>query len=128
MTRVVIQKNCEVLGVDSDPKEKDTYHVRVLLTKEMEEFAPEIPLKLKGSSREIVKILSFIGDAFQKRPELENQLDNLSIAPITFEVKGEKIVAKDVRGNELLEESVLELPAPTEKVKEFSAKFFSKAY
>lgn len=61
MTRVIIQKHCEVLDVNPDPKEKDTYDIKVLLTKGMEEFVPEIPIKLKGSSQEIAKILSFLG-------------------------------------------------------------------
>jgi hypothetical protein len=123
MERLVIQKNCEVLDLVSDPKEKNTYDVQVLLTKEMEEFAP-VPLKLKGSSEEMVKILQFLGDAFQNRPDLENQLDKLSIAPITFELKGKNIVAKDVRGNELLDETLPDVLTPADKVNELSEKFF----
>src|SRR5271170_7428937 len=125
MTRIVIQKHCEVLGIDSVPKEKDTYNVRVLLTREMEEFAPEIPLKLKGSSQEIVKILSFLGEAFNQNPALENQLNDLSIAPITFELKEKQIIAKDVHGNELINSNAPEVLTPADKVKEFSEKFFS---
>jgi hypothetical protein len=123
-TRIVIQKHCEVLGVDSDPKEKDAYHVRVLLTKETEEFAPEIPLKLKGSSQEIVKILSFLGEAFNQNPALGNQLDDLSIAPITFELKEKKVVATDVHGKELINANAPNILTPADKVKEFSEKFF----
>jgi hypothetical protein len=124
MSRVVIQKHCEVLAVDADPKEKDTYNVKVLLTKETEEFAPEIPIKLKGSSQEIAKILTFLGEEFNKSNALERDLDNLSIAPITFELKGEKVIAKDAHGKELLKGNVHEV-LTVEKVKEFIESFFS---
>jgi hypothetical protein len=123
MTRVVIQKHCEVLALNPDPKEKDTYDVEVLLTKGMEEFVPEIPIKLKGSSQEIAKILSFLGEEFNRSNALEHDLDDLSIAPITFEMKGTKVVAKDTHGKELLNKNIHE-GLSIEKVKEFTEKFF----
>jgi hypothetical protein len=123
MSRVVIHKHCEIIAVNPDPKEKDTYDIQVLLTKGMEEFVPEIPIKLKGSSQEIAKILSFLGEEFNRSHTLEHDLDDLSIAPITFEIKGAKIVAKDTHGKELLNENVHEDPS-IDKVKEFIEKFF----
>jgi hypothetical protein len=123
MSRVVIQKHCEVLAVDPDPKEKDTYDIKVLLSKDMQEFVPEIPLKLKGSSQEIAKILTFLGEEFNKSNTLEQNLDDLSIAPITFEVKKGKVIAKDTHGKKFLEGNIREELA-IDKVKEFTEHFF----
>ncbi len=125
MSRLIIQKNCEVLGVQPDPKEKDTYNVKVLFNNDSEEFVPEIPLKLKGNPMQISKILTFLGQEFSKSADLEKTLDNLSIAPITFEVHGDKVIAKDTHGKELrrIEGSIEETPS-TGKVKEFTDKFF----
>ncbi len=123
MTRVIIQKHCEVLDVNPDPKEKDTYDIKVLLTKGMEEFVPEIPIKLKGSSQEIAKILSFLGEEFNRSNVLEHDLDDLSIAPITFEIKESRVIAKDAHGKEVLSERVRQ-DLSVDKVKEFTEKFF----
>lgn len=123
MTRVVIQKHCEVLDLNPDPKEKDTYNVKVLLTKGMEEFVPEIPIKLRGSSQEIIKILSFLGEEFNRSDALEYDLNDLSIAPITFEMKGKKVIAKDTHGKELLSKDLHE-DLSVNKVKEFTEKVF----
>ncbi|MBS0604333.1 MAG: hypothetical protein JSS60_04755 [Verrucomicrobia bacterium] len=125
MSRVVIQKNCEVLAVQQDSKEKDTYNVKVLFNNDMEEFAPEIPLKLKGSPKEISKILTFLGEEFTKNRTLEQTLDDLSIAPITFEVNGDKVIAKDTHGKELTNiEGSIDHNASIGKVKEFTENFF----
>ena len=125
MSRLIIQKNCEVLEVQPDPKEKSTYDVKVLFNNDTEEFVPEIPLKLKGNPKELSKILNFLGQEFKKSGTLEMTLDDLSIAPITFEVDGDQVIAKDAHGKELkeIEGSVAAAPS-TGKVKEFTEKFF----
>jgi hypothetical protein len=123
MARVVIQKHCEVLALDPDPSKEDTYDVKVLLTKGMEEFVPEIPIKLKGSSQEIAKILLFLGEEFNRSSALEHELSNLSIAPVTFEIKGAKVIAKDTHGQELLNENIRE-DLSVDKVRELTEKFF----
>jgi hypothetical protein len=125
MTRIIIQKHCEVLAVDPDVQEQNTYNIKILLTKNMEEFVPEIPIKLKGSFQEIAKILSFLGEEFNKNDTLEHHLDDLSIAPITFEMKGKMIVAKDAHGKKLFEENMAE-DLSLDKVKELSENFFQK--
>ena len=125
MSRIRIQKHCEVLSLDPDPKEKDTYNVKVLLTNNMKEFSPEIPLKLKGSPNEIAKILTFLGEEFSKSDHVETTLDDLSIAPIRLEMHQEKVIAKDSHGQERFKGSVAE-ELDVNKIQEFSRRFFSK--
>ncbi len=125
MFGLFFHKNCAVLGVQPDPMEKDTYNVKVLFNNDSEEFVPEIPLKLKGNPMQISKILTFLGQEFSKSADLEKTLNDLSIAPIRFEVQGDKVIAKDTHGKELkrIEGSIEETPS-TAKVKEFTDKFF----
>jgi|SRR5579871_5177416 len=122
--RLVIQKHCEIVEVKPDPEEKDTYDIQFLLTKETEEFAPEIIPKFKGSTQEIAKILSFLGEEFNRSKKVENALTDLSIAPITFKMKGDDVVGE--HNGEVVFKGSFPQDLGVAKVREFSEKFFSE--
>ncbi len=122
--RLVIQKHCEIVEVKPDPEEKDTYDIQFVLTNGAEEFAPEVAPKFKGSKPQVATILSYLGDEFNRSKKVKNALADLSIAPITFEMKGGNVVAKDHNGKEVFNESIPQ-DLEVDKVREFSEKFFS---
>jgi hypothetical protein len=124
MDRLIIQKHCEIVEVKPDPKEKGTYAIRFVLTNGAEEYVPEITPNFHGSAKEIAKILSYLGDEFNRSKKVENALADLSIAPITFKLEGDDVIGEH-NGEVVFHESI---PQNLEvaKVREFSEKFFSE--